>query len=314
MSIQIPSVIRTRAVIEYNGFFIHSQGDITLKRERQTSPTPTDWAGNIGDTFVSETVSVDFQPAGMIRDEESYYPWGPSSIVAASSVGSSLYSKGTLKIHTPTQVIIWERAGMITMPSLSLNPRTSAFGSMGFKCLGKAATAPTDTKFWKEYTSATYDDSASGKFDTSMILKGLYSATYNSVTYGARSGFEIRPFIETTEVTDDNIGVVDDIITSIGCECTFSPNNKAEADIDTLMRSQGVGAMLPGQFMDQSTLGDLIIGTAGEPLIFTLHNAGITSAAHGYGTGADRNQEVRFVARQTFTAGVASPLFSIAFQ
>lgn len=309
-----PSVIRGPAVVIFNSYTYYVQGDITVTRERNVNPTMTDMFGNVGDTLVSETNTITFTPAGEVESAVKYFPYGPSNLVAASSVGSSIYG-GACVIHTKAgQTISYNRAGISAMPTMTLSPRATWLGSMSIKSIGSTSVLQTDAAFYKTIASASFTDTS---FDASKIIKDIYkvaigarSTPYDAI--GARAGFEVRPFIETSVVEDDNVGIADEIITSVGCEVSFEPNNLTEAQIDTLLNSQDTNALLPGQFIGRgpvATPENLVISSTA--LTVTAHNAGLVAAEHGYGSSIDRNKTLRWVARSTFTSGAPNPTFSI---
>jgi len=313
----IPTIIRGPAVLIYNSFTWYTQGDIRVSTRRNVQATQSDAFGNMGDTMESQVTEVSFTPVGEIKSMVKSYPYGPSNLVVASSVGASIFTASNvpLVIHTLAgQTITYHRAGISTLSPLTASPRATLFGEMTFTCLGKRATQPTDAAFWKTIGSSAFADTS---FDSANVVKDIYQAAlgaratpYDDI--GARNGFVFTPFIETEEVQDDNIGIADMLITSVGARVSFAPNNLTEAQVDTLINHQDTDAIIPGQFIGRGPSGtpeDLVITS--DSLVLTLHSAGIVSGENGYGVRVDRNGNIEWTYRQTFTTGAPDPIFSL---
>ena len=313
----IPSIIRGPAVLIYNSYTYYTQGDIRVNTRRNVQPTQSDMFGNLGDTHESQVTEISFTPVGEVESMVKYFPYGPSNLTAASSVGNSIFtgSDVPLVIHTKAgQTITYHRAGISVMPPLNLSPRSTLFNEMTFVALGKRATQQTDAAFWKTIGSSAFSDTS---FDHTKVVKDIYTATlgarlspYDAI--GARNGFLLTPILELEEVQDDNVGIADMIISSVGMRCTFAPNNLTEAQVDTLINHQDSDAILPGQFIGRGPSGtpeDLVIDS--DVFTATLHAAGVTSGENGYGVRVDRNGNLEWTYRQTFTSGAPDPIFSL---
>jgi hypothetical protein len=310
----LPTVIRGPAIIQFGSYSFYTAGDIRRRYVRTTNPTAADFYGRVDETLASGMVDLEFTPAGEIESLIKYFPFGPSNLVATSSIGNSILT-GVCTIHTKAgQTIAFNRAGISKSPTLTLGPRAMPYGSMTISAIGKAATQPTDAAFWKTIASLAFSDTG---FDPSLIVKDIYSAELGSRSapfdaMGARNGFEFEVAYELENAEDDNVGVADRILTGMTATCRFAPNNLTEAQVDELASLQGADAILPGQSISRGPSGtaeDLTI--ASDVLTAILHNAGVRSVEGGYGVKVDRNGNIEFAARMTFTAGAPNPLFSL---
>lgn len=107
-----------------------------------------------------------------------------------------------------------------------------------------------------------------------------------------------------------NWGNVNAILTSLTIGCRFTPVGIDEDDLWEALGLQDAGAIVPGESLTKAD-EDLVIAAGG--VSFTLHSAGPKSGVTRYGLEPLRLGEVAFVTRRTFTAGVADPLFTVAF-
>lgn len=310
----LPVVIRGPAIVTIGGLAIYTQGDIKRKLVRSTTPINTDMFGKIDERLASQMWDLDFTPAGEVKSLASLYPWGPSSMVAASPVGDSIFA-GNCVIHTKAgQTITFPRAGISKMPTLFLSPRKTAFGAMGISVIGKAATQPNTIGYWKVIGATAFADAS---FDPTKIFTDNYVATLGNRAapfdaMGARDGFELEPTLELDNVDDDGIGIADRRIVSVGWKCRFAPNNLTEAEVDGLSLLEDADAIVPGQSVARGPAAveeDLVI--EGENLTATLHQVGVTTVEGGYGVKVDRNGRVEFANKWLFAAGVPQPLISL---
>lgn len=313
----LPSIIRGPAIIIRDSYSFYVAGDIRVNYRRQTDPTPSDMFGDLGHTHASQVVELAFTPVGELESAVKYFPYGPSNLVAASSVGSSIFTASdvTTVIHTKAgQTITYHRTGISRMPNLNLGPRATPYGEMVITALGASSTQPTDAAFLKTIASSAFSDTS---FDPTKVIKDIYTATLGSRlspydAIGARNGFEFDPGLELTEVPDDNVGIADILVANINPRISFAPNNLTEAQLDTLLNHQGSDAILPGQFIGRGPSGsaeDLVVDS--DALTVTLHDAGILEAENGYGVQVDRNGRVTFVSKAGFTTGAPDPRFSV---
>lgn len=310
-----PIIIRGPAIVIRDGLAIYTAGNITDRHTRTGQPTPTDMFGNVGDTLESEQRELSFQPAGELKSLVKLFPYGPSNLATASSVGQSIFGAADVAcvIHTLAgQTITYPRSGISKSPILRMGPKVTPLGDMSIVCLGKRDTAPTEAGYWKSIATASFTD-----VSFTEIIKDIYvaslgerSAPYDAM--GARDGFELEFNPELETVPDDNVGIADMLVKSMMAKVRFKPNNLTEAERDALVNFDGADALLPGQYLGRGPSGtpeDLTIDSD----VFTaiLHAAGVSAAEGGYGMAVDRNGQLEFTYKQTFTSGVPDPLVSL---
>lgn len=313
----IPSVIRGPGIITYNGYSFYFKDDIKIRPARGTTAVTADMFGTLDMRHASVMVDIEATPAGMLTSLAKYYPYGPTSLVPASSVGNSIFTAADVPLVIATKAgltITFARGGIAQMPTLFLSPRKTAFGPMRFSALGKRASLQTTVAWLKAianqaFADTSFDDSKM-KTDVFTGTLGVRAAPYNAI--GARQGFEIDLALSLDDVPDDNVGIADRIITDITAKCRFAPNNLTQAQLDAIASYDGADAIIPGQSVARGPAGvaeDLTI--AADVLAATLHTVGLTSNENGVGVKVDQNGNVEFFARQTFTAGVVNPLVTL---
>lgn len=316
MSQVLPVIIRGPAIVTFNSMVFYVRGDIRDSFKRETFTVEDDFHGIIGVRSAGHGMrTITFQPAGELKTLAKYWPYGPSSLVAgASAIGGSIFT-GPLVIHTKAgKTYTYPKAGMARMPSLFLGTKKPIIGPMEFHVIGDYSTTPTDTDFFETIASSAFSDTS---FDAAKIVYGLYSAAlgsrsapYNAI--GAREGFTFEPTITLEQCLDDNVGVADELLTSVSWRCKFAPNNLTREQLDTLVQLQDTNVILPGEDVGRGPGGtpeDLVV--SGPGLTATLHKAGIVSTDGGFGTKIDVNGEIEFANSMSFTTGVANALVTL---
>lgn len=310
----LPSIIRGPAIIIHNSYSYYTAGDIRVRHDRQTEATPSDMWGDLGGTLSSHKTTLSFTPVGAIESIAKHYPYGPSNLVATSSIGASVMN-GTTVIHTKAgQTITYHRSGITQCPKLMMSPRKTLFDAMEITCIGAAATQPTDAAFLKTIGSAAFSDTS---FNRALVIKDIYTATLGSRlspydAIGAREGFEFDLGLQVEEVKDDNVGIADILVVDIKPQLSFAPNNLTEAQLDALLNLQGTDALLVGQYVGRGPSGtpeDLVVDS--DAFTLTLHNAGAITSENGYGVKVDRNGNVTFESMASFATGAPEARFSL---
>lgn len=308
----LPVVTRSAAVFVLDGFaYYFDQSGASVVINRATEQTTDDFFGRLGETsHGGAVVDITFTPTGMIRTLAKPYPYGPTNLVNGWYAGASIF-RGSGYFQTKDgKKTLYARAGILKSPSLSLGPKKQIFGPMTIRCINQINVQPTNAAALKTISANAFADTS---FDASKIVKDVYTATLGARSapfnaMGARTGFEIEPVYQTTDVNDDNLGIVDTTLDSVAWKCRFAPNNLTEAELDELANLQDANAIIAGQ--DVAMLDeDLVIDS--DVLTVTLHKAGVVKSENGFGVKKDRNGMVEFVNKMTFTNGVPDPLITL---
>jgi hypothetical protein len=313
----LPVVIRDASIFVFDGLsYYFSQEGSAVSTSRGTEQTTDDFFGRLGETSHGTPMGeVSLTPTGMIRNLAKLYPYGPKTIDGVT-VGAAWYAgqsilTGSGYHHTKSgKKSLYTKCGLAKSPTLNLNPRKQLFGPMTFRYINSIAVQPTTASALKTISDTAFNDAS---FDEEVIVKDIYTATLGARlapfdAMGARDGFEIEPIYELEEVPDVNVGVADIRMHSVAWRCRFAPNNLTEAQLDELCSWQGASAVIAG--MDVSILDeDLIIDS--DAFTVTLHKVGVVKGDNGFGAKRDRNGNVEFVNRMTFTNGIPNPLITM---
>lgn len=307
----LPTILRSPAIFVLDGVvYYFDQSGAKAKTTRSTVAVKDDFFGQIGNASEGGgVVDITFTPTAMIRNLDKMLPFSGDQI-AGWYAGQSIF-KGVGYFHTKAGTkTAYARAGILKPPTLYGHPTKPFFGPMTVRCLNKIDVQPTDAAALATLSATAFADAS---FDENLIARDVYSAAlgarnapFNAM--GGRDGFEIEPIYVTEDVKDANLGIVETLLTEIGYKVRFAPNNLTEAQFLELGNWQGANAIIAGQ--DVSKLDeDLVID--GDPITITLYKAGVTMAENGYGVKLDRNGQIEFVNRMTFTAGVPNPLIDL---
>lgn len=312
----LPSVIRNPAILMFNANPIYfDQSGAKVTTARQTEQTMDDFFGRLGETSHGSPMGeITLTPTGLIRNIAKMWPYGPATIEGVTRntwyAGQSIFGS-TGYMHTKAgKKTLYAKIGISKPPTMLLSPRKQIWGSMGVRYINATNVQPTDAAALKTISDTAFADVS---FDETLIKKDIYTVSLGARVapfdaMGARDGIEIEPVIGTTEVPDDNVGIADVLVDSVSYKVRFAPNNLTEAQLDELANWQGDDAVIAGQdvtFLNE----DLVIDA--DALTVTVHNVGVVKADNGFGVKLDRNGQVEFVQRMTFTNGVANPLITV---
>jgi len=240
---------------------------------------------------------------------EQVSQWFP---YCASDIGTDLAKVGsTIKVYSKAEekAYLFNRSVMTKVAAgLRLKPSEEMLGgSVEFAVLGAATGQPWDEKHWGEVLDAQFPEPV---FDLEDILTDVFQAEFDSQDIISNDGFEITAAIETKNIEDTNRGSIAAIaLASMTAAVKCAPSNLTEAQLETLLRLQDTGALMPGQPI--SELGkDLVLTGANSGAVFTLFNAGAKEAQRTFDTGAHRFKQLDFVSEREFVAGEPTPLFT----
>lgn len=296
MSRVTPVILRGPCLITLGSLKIYSQGEVKCVPDVKSFAVTSDRGGDHVDArYAGHSWKITCTPMGSLQ-AGLFWPWVPADIGK-----NAFHANASVVIHSITEgkTITFQPAAITKMPSLILSSRKTPLGSMEISAIGAptwATTAFSDTSFDPEnITTAIYS-----------AALGARSAPYDAI--GAREGFEIMPQMSVDEVMDDHAGVAAMIITDIWCEVQFAPNNLSRAQFEELIPLSGSNVLVPGESFTKLN-EDLVI--TGDPVTFTLPNAGCMERDGGFGVKVDGNGNVKFTNRLSVTTGVMDARWTI---
>ena len=304
----LPVVKRSPSIFVLNGaVYYFDQSGAKVKTARGIEDVKDDFFGVIGHRSKgNDIVDITFTPTGIIRNLDLMYRFSGDDISGWYG-GQSIFQGVGYFNSKAGDKNAYARAGILKPPTMNLHPTKPLFGPMTVRCIKSIALAPNNAAALTTLSSTAFADVSFDetliKGDNYSVALGARSAPFNAM--GPRQGVEIEPIWETEDVTDDGVGIADTLIRAIGWKVKFAPNNLTEAQLITLAEWQGSDAVIAGEEVSKLN-EDLVID--GEPLTVTLYKAGVTMAEGGWGVAVDRNGNVEFTNRMTFTTGVPDPL------
>ena len=302
-----PQIIAGPAIIQHGGQVYYSEGDITVSLARDTFLVSSACHGTIDERLVSQMVTLAFKPVSCLDVVAKYLPF------AVTQIGTLLINQSE-----PASVVVWARDGRKTtwgagfvsqLPSFNLSAVQVPVGDMQIVAIGNPVKDLTDAAAWNTFAEAAFADTS---FNETTILTPKYLATWGEIFEDLESetGFLVEPAMSFSMKSIANWGNVNALLTDITIGVRFTPVGLDEDDLWAALRLQGSDAITPG---DSLTKDDEDLVISGGGVSFTLHNAGPKTGITRYGLEPLRIGEVAFVTRRTWTAGVADPLFTVAF-
>jgi hypothetical protein len=215
-----------------------------------------------------------------------------------------IYTKAGLKISFP-------RSGVTKAPTLLLGIGDIFDDAMQWRCMGEPVEAYTESGHFRTLTEAALPV---GDFDETVIRRYRYTAAlgaeaspYDAIR--AQTGFRLSVGYGVEEIMDDNFGLADLALKSITAGVKFIPSNLSQAQIDTLLKLNGSGALVPGESIAKGSNALVIEGEdADGGFSATLHKCGFSDADTSFEIGKLNAGEIVAVTRRTFTAGASDPL------
>lgn len=330
----LPTIIQGPCKIVLDSGDIYTEGDITLKRSRDTF-NPRSQLGNLGARLKSEKVVLSFKPVGILTAAVfgKVCPYGTAAETVASGAaampGFPVCTK-TVVVHSIIQDQKWTftKAGVTKMPSVNLSAGKTAFGDMEITCIGDVSKQP-DAADYLGVISATaawgtgMDESTIVTLPWSLAIGGR-STPFDAV--GAQEGFELTLDMSTKEIFDENVGIASIVLENVEPKLKFAPNNLNSLQIDELCHwgvvTAGNDNLKPGQAIARgfgtanSYAAENYVLTAtdhtGRVLTFSLYAAGAQDYDATFGVGTHQHRMIQVVPMQKFTTGVKQKMMDFA--
>ena len=309
-----PLVIQGPAVVEYDGAFHFSNGGVSITLDTATNNTPSDIGGELGKTLKSRANKISVPLVGERKNFTKLYPY------TGAAIGKRIFNPAgaankPIKIHTweDQQTITFARGALTKAPGMSAGPNKTLWSSaVEFSALGDSTKAPTAVDFWRTigafangFTYPTPDETTITK-DIYHAALGALAAPYSAMT--ALTGFDIEIAYAFKTIEADEVGIAEMTLESIIPTVKFVPANLTQAQVDTLLRTQGASALLPGQSI--GVKGQSLV-IASDNLSISLANMGAESFAETYKGGEHRLKELTFSGKVTWTAATLDTIFTL---
>jgi len=305
------SIITGPAIITWNGNSYYFKGDISNPVKRETFKAEVNGA-ELDERMKSQIAEVSGQPASQLDAMGKYWPYG------VAKIGQPLFNAGALLplviIPLVGEQITYPNAALTKCPDITLSASKDAlYGEMTWTCLGDPTKAPTDAAYFRTLAASTFADTT---FNENQNFSDLYTAAWGASPYDAMlsiDGFVISCGMKAWNADVDNVGIANMILQSMSVTAKFKPANLTEAQIDTLLNTQGADAIPIGGSLAGAETDLVISGSGGAgTLVATLKAVGPKESLLQYSTTRLRQGEIAFVQRRTWTGGVANELFNLS--
>jgi hypothetical protein len=293
----LPVIITGPAVISHDARFLYVRKDITVEYETESFFIESAH-GRRDERHKSRVTKVKCTPVGELRstaDLAKNYPFGPAQIgktIFPAAPALVIYSLGDGKTYT------FPRMGVAKYPKQFLGPTKQPFGDMEFWGIGKPATQPTASDYWKTVATAALADTSYAdtnvKTDIYTATLGSRLAPYNAM--GAIDGFEVDPVMTPKIIYAADVGIGDIIVSDLWLNVMFAPSNLTEEEVDALLSLQGAGAILPGQSYAKAG-EDLIIDS--DAYTLTCKRMGAKQAGYVFDKDEHRHRQLLFTTQRT---------------
>ncbi len=306
MAIDRSTIITGPAVIGFNSVTFYSEGDVTVETNIETFDIQSSRLGKIDERMKDPMFKVRFKVLGDITAFATLWPYG------ATITGASLFT-GTDKVLTVQGVDgeLWTfaAAALTKMPEITLSATKPIIGEVEFTCLRTNNTAWSATNSIVAITSGSFTDTtfpAESLILTQPVTMAWGSSPWNAIQ--TEAGTVVNFNMELKPIETDTDGIVDYRFVKLEVSAKLKPVNTTDAQMLTALGIQGTSAAR-GRSLN-SVGHDLVLTTTG--FVVTLTKAAIKTSGAMFGATVLRNGEFGFVATRTISAGVASPLFTIA--
>lgn len=300
------SIVRGPAVVTFNGATLYSKGDISLELGVETFEVATALHGKVDERVVTRVARVRFTPDGQYESLGVVWPYG------AMNLGDSVFGATDLPLVIKTKdgkTLTFAAAAVTRMPSLNLGATKTILGDIEFTCLGADNTAWTAANSLVTTATAAFSDTT---FDPASIVTQPYtgvwgvSAPWSSIA--TFDGWTVDFDLQMAPVTTDAEGIVDMTFQSLAVTAKCRPVGVTEANVIAALKLQDTGNAR-GRSL-QTGSNDLVISNTGVTV--TVKSAQLKAGPLLFGSGTPRVGELTWVATRKFTAGAASPLFTVA--
>lgn len=308
MAIARASIIRGPAVVAFNSVTFYTKDDITVTVEHRTFDVVTSAFGKVDERIAGRTASVTFTPDGKLTSGLAAVLWPYASTAYHASVLNDLDCVITPCTSAGGETVTsWtvKNCYVSSMPNLILSATKTAVGQVTITGVGLDNTAPSTSNSLVELNAAATATDA--EFTQADIVTEPYTASWGATITGieALDGFECSFEASFQEQPTDNNGVVDVMLTGLGCMARCAPLNITEANLKTIIADdKAVGASI------QSANAFTITNGASSRSI-ALNKASPTRISPVWGALALRDGVLEVVSRRTFASGDPAVLWTI---
>lgn len=282
---------------------IDSKDGMTLSQEASSADIASDLNGYLGTIRTDQLLKVGITPYGRITGAllAALYPaW-----MRTPAIGSSVFGAADIPcvIHSAAgKKVTLFAAAVTTPPPLILSAVATAFGAAEITALLANGKLPGETDALIKVEDAAWTGTTA---QARPQTGARYTAAFGEAAFAETvAGFTTAFNFSSSPLASDNAGTLDVTFSGIRPECRFTPLDKSETDIITLL-----GLNSPrGSYMGS---GENLVITGTNGLVLTLYNCDVLQGPINWGVAALRAGELMFRASPDPETGM---VFDIAFE
>ena len=296
----------------FNSGTFYSKGDIKVSVDQETFEIMCSVYGSVDERVKDVMVKVSFEPVGEWEFLSVLWPYGATVVGASVFTGTD---KPLVIQSVDGKTYTFSAAAVTKMPTITASAIKTLIGEVEFSCLRTNNTAWTGAKSIVTIASNAFSDVS---FIPTNVLTQAYSLAWGSspwASFESKDGVVVDFSLSLNPIETDSEGIVDYRFEKLGVTAKLTPLGVTDANIASALIIQGTGAGR-GRSLGYAGIGaaasaDLVITGAASGVI-TVKQAAMKRAGYQFGPVAIRTGELEFVATRAVTAGVLSPLFTVA--
>lgn len=247
------------AILTWNGGTMYFKNGLTVEEGYETFDVNADVFAGADKRRGSLLATIKGTPSGQWTSLGVWFPW------LSAARGARLHGASD-----KTAVIKWldgdiwtyHNAALLTMPDLMLSATKSILdGSIELECRTKNNTAPTASASFVTRTTGTFSDTS---FAWTDVPTQVYTCNWGASPWDAfatREGIKISAKPKWSEISVDELGVVEKELDMLEVTASFDPMGIAQSDLDAKLKMQNDASAARGARLSANATDLLITGT-----------------------------------------------------
>lgn len=304
MAIARSTLVRGPATAKVGSVILHSQAGISSDFIVDAVPVVSDQYGELDRLVSAKYIDTTLTPVGALSAgllsllHPQQTPDLGASLLGATDTAFIVHSKAGQKLT-------FVNHGLWSPPNVRLSATRTAFSSAAtFRHGLKDNTAPETAGAYYAIASEAWA-AATYALGASTIAAGAVTAAIGSTAVSSVDGFELSATYNWTPVVDDNVGITDWSLDSVGAAITFTPSAGTEAALLALMPfAQAVGTSVRS--------GDDFVVSSANGLDMTIYDAFLLKGPLRWGRTTLRQGQLAFASLIKITTDVPGAVYALA--
>lgn len=295
------------AILTWNGGSIYFKQGLTVEEGFDTFDVVTDAFAGADKRRGSMMATIKGTPSGQWTNLGVWFPW-LNALRGARMHGAS--DKAAVIKWLDGDIWTYHNAGLLDMPDLVLSSlKTIMEGAITLECRTKNNTAPTAADSFVTRTTGIFSDTSFAWADipTQVYTNAWGASPWDS--FATREGIKIKAKVKWSDITTDELGVVEKELDMLEVTAAFTPQGIAQADLDAKLAMQNSASAARGARLS-GIAEDLII--SGTGVYVKMRKAFMRKLPMQSGTdGKGRIGEIEAVSTLGITTGAAEAMLFV---